>query len=249
MVCMRRHIGVSACSAGNGMATYVRSTTEVVQHHTTEDEVGSTDSSPSLAMGSNESAGPEGGTRQADDAALVAQLIKGDTDALRRIMAAHWEALTAAAMITTNSADLAREAVQDAFVRLWESRATLDPTRSVFGYLTTITRRRALDLMRHEQMHERLAYALEFDAPYLATVSYNAGERAIESAELDARIVAAINALPPRCREIFLLNRQAKMSYVDIAAALKVSVPTIWNQMSQATQRISQAIARWRAGE
>lgn len=200
-------------------------------------------------MGDDENPESSRDAQSRRDATLVTQLSAGDTEALRHLMAVHWEALTAVAMITTHSADLALDAVQDAFVQLWEARATLDPARGVRGYLITVTRRRALDLMRHEQMHERMENALAAAVAHRPRVSYNEGERTLESAELDACLIAAIHALPPRCREIFLLNRQAKLSYAEIAAALEVSVPTVWNQMSQATRRIGQSIARWRAGE
>jgi RNA polymerase sigma-70 factor (ECF subfamily) len=184
-----------------------------------------------------------------DTTRLAAQLAAGDVAALRAIMAEYWERLSTIALIITGSPDLAFEAVQDAFVHLWDARATIDATQGVAGYLKTITRRRAIDLRRHERMHTRIADVLAAYIPSTGQASFNQGETAVESAELEAQIREAIRALPERCREMFLLSRQGDMSYAEIAETLGVSVPTVRNQMSQATQRIARALARWRTGE
>ena len=180
------------------------------------------------------------------DRLRIERLIAGDQTALRELIVQHWQSLVAMAMGTTNSEDLAIEAAQDAFIRLWNTRASLDPARPVKGVLCTIVRYRALDIMRTERTHIRVAQRLSQEVTSHTTVSRNAGEQAVDVAEFNAYVVAAIHALPPRCREVFLMNRKARMSYADIADTLGISVPTARNQMSLALQRIAQAIAEWR---
>lgn len=179
----------------------------------------------------------------------VVELIAGNVVAFRGVIARYSDSLSTIAMILTGSPDLAREAVQDAFVQLWESRSTLDPTLGVHGYLKTVVRRRAIDLLRHERMHTRIVDTLKRYENPAEGVGYNAGEAAVESSDLQQHVLAAIDALPPRCREIFLLNRQGGLTYAQIAEALGISVGTVRNQMSQATQRLAVAVERWRAGE
>lgn len=180
---------------------------------------------------------------------LVTRLIAGDESALDQLVDLHWHALVAVAMVTTQSEDLAAEAAQDAFIRLWETRTRLDPNRSVNGVLFATVRYRALDLVKHERVHGRMAQRLAYESTHQAAVAYNAGEQAVDGAEFRTLVLAAIKALPPRCREIFLMNRKGKMSYADIAETLGVSIPTARNQMSLALQRIALAIAAWRKGE
>jgi len=177
---------------------------------------------------------------------LAERLRADDQTALRALVAQHWHALVAVAMITTHSEDLAIEAVQDAFIGLWERRATLDPARAVEGALYTSARYRAIDLMRRERAHARMTHRLAQLARWHPPVSYNAGEQEIEAAEFDAHAAAAIQGLPPRCREVFLLNRKAGLSYTEIASTLGISVLTARNQMSLALQRMTQAMAEWR---
>jgi len=184
------------------------------------------------------------------DAEVVVRLVAGDVTALREIMAQHGAHLTTVALIITRSPDLAAEAVQDAFVHLWNDRVALDPLRGVRGYLTTITSRRARNIVRHENVHTRVARFL-FDRNPLGRTgaSYNAGDERIETEELDARVAATIDRLPPRCREAFLLHRDAQLSYAEIEAALQMSNVAVRKQISRAMQAIAAAVSAWRSGD
>lgn len=184
------------------------------------------------------------------DAAVVARLMAGDVLALRQLFAAHGAHLTTVAIILTGSPDLAAEAVQDAFVQLWNARATLGAVRNVRGYLTTMTSRRARDIWRHEQMHARIARVLADHAVAdRAGLVYNEGSQTLESAELETRVAAAIDALPARCREIFRLRHEAQLSYSEIETALDLSNMAVRKHISRAVQAVMAAVTAWRNGD
>lgn len=188
------------------------------------------------------------GYNQFSDADLVARLRKGDVAALNALVDMYTERLFAIARITTGSHDLAREAVQDAFVQLWESRQSLDPARSVGGYLIVTTRHRALNLMRHERTHERIAgemrVAAEIENTELA--DRNEGEQNIERGELRQAIDRVLSELPPRCREIFLLRWEGGLSNPEIERLLGISNATVRNQISRAAKHVARAVAEGR---
>jgi RNA polymerase sigma-70 factor (ECF subfamily) len=54
--------------------------------------------------------------------------------------------------------------------------------------------------------------------------------------DLEYRVLLgkAIDSLPPKCREVFLLSRISDMSYKEIAAALGISQKTVENQLGKA---------------
>jgi len=56
--------------------------------------------------------------------------------------------------------------------------------------------------------------------------------------ELRDRINLAINELPEKCREVFLLNRNDHLKYQEIADKLRISVKTVETQMSKALQHL-----------
>ncbi|GAB6279711.1 MAG: hypothetical protein STSR0006_17330 [Lentimicrobium sp.] len=52
--------------------------------------------------------------------------------------------------------------------------------------------------------------------------------------QLKAKIQETLDHLPPKCREIFLMNRQKGLKYKDIASTLGISVKTVEAQMAKA---------------
>jgi RNA polymerase sigma-70 factor (ECF subfamily) len=56
--------------------------------------------------------------------------------------------------------------------------------------------------------------------------------------EIDQLITDAINTLPPRCREIFVLSRLEGLSHKEIADQLQISTNTIEGQIAIALKKL-----------
>jgi len=126
--------------------------------------------------------------------------------------------------------DTAREIVHEVFIKLWEKRDTIDPNKSVKSYLFTSVYNRSMNYIRDHKKFSDSETALQ-----------NAEERSvgdvtekIYGAELEDKINEALEALPDRCREVFLLNRFEELKYREIAERLDISVKTVETQMSKA---------------
>ncbi len=127
----------------------------------------------------------------------------------------------------------AEDVVQDVFVRLYErqrdeSAATTGMTRSFFY---SCVRNACIDQLRRQQpvSHDIEPQDLE------STIS---DEEAIDRSEVEARLWEAINALPPRCREILLMSKRDGMTYGEIARRLDISEKTVEHQMAKALKRL-----------
>lgn len=59
-------------------------------------------------------------------------------------------------------------------------------------------------------------------------------EEEIDTSERDAALWRAVDALPERCREIFLMSKRDGYSNAAIAEELGISVKTVENQMTKA---------------
>ena len=75
----------------------------------------------------------------------------------------------------------------------------------------------------------------EYSALLISGIS---DEEAEERSVREARMWTAIDALPERCREIFLLNKRDGMKYREIAAKFQISVNTVDNHISKALRLI-----------
>ena len=129
-------------------------------------------------------------------------------------------------------AEAAEELVQDVFVKVWEKRSELALDESLKSYLFTAVRNRAFNYLRDQARKgqtDSIDENIDLEAPK--------GDP-LEFADLQAIIQQGLDSLPPRCRAIFLLSREAEMSYKEIAAEMEVSIKTVEGQMSIALRKL-----------
>ena len=138
----------------------------------------------------------------------------------------------------------AEELAQDVLLELWRRRTTLDAGEEPGPYLIRAVRNRALNRLRHARVAARAAPMLAVDET--APGSGPAAE-AIES-ELAVAIGAAVAALPPGCRRVFLLSRADGLRYSDIAARLGISPKTVEAQMGRALRLLRARLGPWLPG-
>ena len=84
-----------------------------------------------------------------DQASALLACAKGDQEALRRLFEAEAGKLQGVALRILRRHDLAEEAVQDTFVRIWKVAGQFDPERgSARAWIYAILRNRALTILR-----------------------------------------------------------------------------------------------------
>jgi RNA polymerase sigma-70 factor (ECF subfamily) len=175
-----------------------------------------------------------------DDHELLARLRQSDQAAFDTIFRAWYPALVRFAEGMLRDRAAAEEVAQEAMVELWRRREQLAPDGSARAYLFQSTRNRALNHIRHVRVRERGAVHL---APS-SDVAPSAHARLVE-AELERAIRAAVDALPERCREVFVLSRLHGLRYAEIAATLDISVKTVEAQMGKALRVLRERLASY----
>lgn len=145
----------------------------------------------------------------AEALALAAQ---GDRAAFRRLYELSAPRLHAIALRLTRRADLAAEATQEAYIRIWRHAARFDPARgSAMAWMATILRRVALDRIPPERPYEDVA-TVEVAVP-----PPEPGE---------ARLEDCLAALPERQRAAVLLVFYDGLTHAELAERLAVPLGT-----------------------
>lgn len=124
--------------------------------------------------------------------------------------------------------------VQESYVRIWRIRATA-PIRSAKALLFTIARRLALDLVRRRQSSP-IAMVTDVNQLFVYDTTPGPVEAVVLKHETDL-LVTAIDALPARCREIFILCQVEGLSHKEVAARLGISKNTVSVQVARGLQR------------
>jgi RNA polymerase sigma-70 factor (family 1) len=127
---------------------------------------------------------------------------------------------------------LAEDIVQDTFIKIWEQKKDLIASAEIKFYLITAVRNNCISALRKQktqQVHFTDTTPEPDPEPFITTTQHY--EMANEQAR---KIKEALNQLPPKCKEVFLLIKMQGMSYKQAAESLGISVKTVENQMGKA---------------
>lgn len=127
-----------------------------------------------------------------------------------------------------------RELTQLLFIRLWEKRQLISAEKPLEAQIYVIARNLVIDNLRKKARENKLAegYAhLQQEVCFFTeeTVLFN---------NLREQFEAVVDSLPQKRREIFILNRQAGLTYQEIAHQLSISPKTVEVQMSKALKLV-----------
>ncbi len=128
----------------------------------------------------------------------------------------------------------AYDAVQEAFVKLWENCAKVSPEKAR-SYVYTVANNMYLNVLKAEKV--RLKYAEK-----VSNVTAVSPEFVMEEKEFKEKLDRALDALPENQRVTFLLNRVDGKKYAEIAEMEGVSVKAIEKRMHLALQTLREKI-------
>ena len=138
----------------------------------------------------------------------------------------HYRPLCIFALHYLKDIDASEDVVQEAFALLWEKLSAGEKVVNQKGYLYSIVKNRSLDILRKG--------GLTGEAISLDGSVDDIEEPAVEDAEVEARLWTAIDTLPEKCREIFLMSKRDGLKQEEIAQELGISLQTVKNQVSKA---------------
>lgn len=173
-------------------------------------------------------------------AAWCRRLAASDPHAFEAVFRATHGALVRYATTYTRDAVAAHDLVQDAFVRIWERRTTLDPNRSLKALLYRTVRNLALNRVRDRQTRRDLLTDYDPDVYREPTPDAHA-----EGRELRRHLDAWIAELPERQREALTLSRFDGLSHDEIADVMEVSPRTVNNHLVKALKYLRDCMAAY----
>jgi RNA polymerase sigma-70 factor (ECF subfamily) len=151
----------------------------------------------------------------------------------------HYRPLTAFAYKFVGNIDEAKDVVQSVFIRLLQNNYLAELSANPKSYLFKAVANECLNAIkksRTRSLHEE-AYGEE-----IATVTLL---EAMEETEQELKIFNAINTLPPKCREIFMMSRLHDRKNKEIADQLNISLRTVETHISNALRTLRASLRSW----
>ena len=184
-----------------------------------------------------------------DDAEAVARARRGDHAAFRVLVERYQGRAFRLALRVLRDEDQARDAVQDAFIKVYGSLDRFEGRAGFYTWLYRIVMNQCLDRKRRERSGRQVEWNDEtaggaFAEPGAAPegLAHAAPDAQVLRGELREAISRAIAALPDDARRTIELREIDGLSYQEIAAALGIPKGTVMSRLYYARQRLQEAL-------
>jgi RNA polymerase sigma-70 factor (ECF subfamily) len=176
------------------------------------------------------------------DEELIADLGRGDADALGLLYDRYRRLAMAVAYRILEDATAAEDCLQDAFLQVWRNHTSFHPERgNVKSWLLTIVRNAAIDRHRGKEGRSRQDRPIE-EVEYLLGESDDPHTQAVEHLQA-AQIKAAIEQLPDEQREAITLAFFNGLTHQEIAERIGAPLGTVKGRMRLGLKKMREALS------
>ncbi|WP_278631939.1 RNA polymerase sigma factor [Parabacteroides goldsteinii] len=166
---------------------------------------------------------------QTDDELLIL-LQKGNERAFTAIYERYHKLLYVLAYKYLKDNDTAKDAVQQIFLKVWESRSLFSIHINLRNYLYTMLKNHLLNEIRNnytalEKNYELAQETIEYENEILSK---------LEEKEMTEQLYRAIDSLPEQKKAVCLYKLKDSLSNQEIAEKMQISIPTVKTHYSQA---------------
>ena len=169
---------------------------------------------------------------------LIAGLRRGKEEAFAYVFRMYYSPLLNYAGRILKDTELANDVVQECFCKLYERRKELKEELEVRPYLYKSVYNSCMDAIKHQKVRDNYINQELLDFYFSKVIETPEAEQALLEEDLRGAIQDAIDKLPERCREIFVLSKMEGLSNKQISEQLNISIKTVESQMTTAFVRL-----------
>ncbi len=163
---------------------------------------------------------------------LLRQVAVGDETAFHQMFQQWHQLLAGYVFRITESRELTEEIVQDVFLKIWMTRETLGEIENFKHYLLVVSRNQCFDVLKKQLRQEQQKREWERDHKLKAV-------QEDPTPDFSSLIDEAIESLPPRRKEVYLLSRHERLTYQEVADRLGISKESVKTHLKLASDSIS----------
>ena len=165
---------------------------------------------------------------------IFQRMVEGDKEAFRFFFEKYYTDLCNFVNIYLNDPITTEDIVQDIYVYFWNKKENIRIETSVKSYLLKASKNKSLNYLRDEKARLVIQNKLAEESE----TSYEIPVISEDNHRLQEIIKKAVESLPEKCREIYILSKEKKLTYNEISNELGISVKTVENQMGNALKKM-----------
>lgn len=185
-----------------------------------------------------------GRTRTIQDSEWVARALEGSEDAYRELVRRYERPVFSLVVRMVKDPAVAEEVAQEAFVKVFRSLDTYDPSRKLSSWIFKIAHNTTLDHLRRRRLDTvPLDGGKDEDEPgvghRLPDDSRVSPQVEAESSDLARAMEEAISRLRPEYREVVVLRFQEGLAYQEIAEITGLPMGTVKTYIFRARKELA----------
>lgn len=185
----------------------------------------------------------------AEDAARIQRVARGDLEAFRALFARYYPRVYAFVRRRLRDPGQTEDIVAEVFFELWRSAGRYRGEARPSTFLCGIAHFKCLSALRAERRHKR-AYVQSVDTARLwGVVDPGSAAAELESRDQMREVRRALDELPEGQREVVELAFMDGLAYAEIADRLGVAEGTVKTRVARARVRLRRALSRPRSME
>ena len=174
---------------------------------------------------------------------LFSHVKAGDKNAFEQLYRDHSGGIYCNLRKLTRDDELARELLQDVFLKVWEKKAAFKPDKPFRFYLFRMAKNSVADFYRKVKRDKQLLQNLQL---FASEITHQPIESVAAGTE-EEQLLRVIETLPPQRRKVFILCKLEGKSYEEVSHLLGITTSTIGDHIVKGTKYIKKQIVR--AGE
>ncbi|UHG91526.1 RNA polymerase sigma factor [Spirosoma oryzicola] len=156
------------------------------------------------------------------DTELTLRLKQHDEAAFETLFRRYYHFLYSIAIQYVKDPALAKDALQDVYLKLWINREHLDPSQSVRNYLSTAMRHQMINTIRDEKRAILRHLSHQATRPDVDTST----EETLTLSEYGSVVLAGLRQLSAQRRQVFILRSEKGLTNEEVASQLQISSNT-----------------------
>lgn len=152
-----------------------------------------------------------------------------DIKAFDQLFHRYWSLIYKNLFFYISDEELCAEIVQDIFLTIWQKRSTLQII-SFRQYLNVAARHHLFKKLKTRNS-KTVSYIDSYETVAHAVAPNDAEER-LSASDAEYQLALALNKVPKRSREIFVMSRRDQLTNKEIAEQLGISKRSVENQIT-----------------
>lgn len=170
-----------------------------------------------------------------DENDLIRLIADGDQRAFSVIFERYYGVLGEFVYKVTGSLEKSQEIVQDVFVKLWQNRTGLTEVRNMKSYIFILCRNHTYNELRKVAVEKKVLVFMDHQE-----LQGNHVEDKTDNIEVYRQLIdQAVDKLPKQAQKVYLMSRDERLKYEEIAVTLGISSETVKKHLQYAKKFIA----------